>query len=83
MDAVDPLSEAPFSYRLLKNDVLQLFYKGKPVVTLKPREGLNLLSKLERADELGQQRLMAKATGQFKFGNERAASTSRGRKRKH
>ena len=81
MASSDPLSDAPFSYKLLKGDELQLFHKGKLVVTLSSRASSSLLGKLERADEAAQQRLMAKATGQFKFGNERAAQSARRRKR--
>ena len=77
----DALSDRPFDYRLLKGDSMQLLYKGDPVVTLNPRDSVRLLNKLERADPMEQQRLLAKQTGQFKFGNERSAQTVRQNRR--
>ncbi len=65
------LEEKPFSYQPLRDDRLELFYQGKRVVSLSGREAIKLLQRLEMADSSEQQLLLAKATGNFKRGNER------------
>jgi len=42
------------------------------LTTLKGKEARKFLMKVKILDESGQQLLMAKTTGQFKFGNERS-----------
>jgi hypothetical protein len=66
------LEEQPFHFQALKNDRLQIFHKGRLAITLTARRAIQTLQKLERADEHNAQLIMAKATGQFKFGNEKA-----------
>lgn len=68
----DPLADEPFSYTATKSGVLHLHARGRIVKTLKDKAAARLLSKLEQADPRQTQLLLAKATGQFKFGNERS-----------
>ena len=70
----DALASEPFSYSATKNGVLHLYAQGKIVKSLKGKEATRLLHKLETADAAQVQLLLAKATGQFKFGNERRGS---------
>jgi hypothetical protein len=71
------LSEAPFSYTELKNGSVHIAYEGKVVTMLKGKEAARVSNKLAGADAEQQQLIMAKITGQFKFGNERAAKNRR------
>ena len=47
-------------------------WRGRDVTTLAGAEASRFLSAAERADEGGRQLLMARVTGNFKRGNERA-----------
>lgn len=67
----DPLAHEPFSYTATKQGALHLHARGRIVKTLKGKQAARLLGKLEAADSAQVQLLLAKATGQFKFGNER------------
>jgi hypothetical protein len=69
----DPLNHLPFSYELRKGDLVELLFKGRTVKTLRNKAALQFLSRVSSVDEKGAQLLMAKATGQFKFGNEKTA----------
>ena len=69
----DPLAHQPFSYQCLKNESVQIFHKGKLATTLSASAALKFMARVARLDEAQQQQLMARATGQFKFGNERVA----------
>ena len=65
------LKERPFSYRAHKDGRVDISYKRRPVTTLAGKLAENFVAAAEEssADEL--QFLMAKATGNFKRGNER------------
>ena len=73
MSSEDPLSEQPFSYRETKDGRLHIYCRGKLASTMKGREASRLFARLQSADSSQAQLVMAKATGQFKFGNERVA----------
>ena len=60
-----------FSWQSTQNDRVMIFADGKVAKTLRGKEAIRFLNRVERASEEEQQRLMAAATGQFKFGNER------------
>ncbi len=60
-----------FSWQSTQNDRVMIFADGKVAKTLRGKEAIKFLNKVERASEEEAQRLMAAATGQFKFGNER------------
>jgi hypothetical protein len=65
-----------FSYRASKDGKVFIAWHGKTVTTLKGREAARFLSKVESGDEHAAQQLMARATGNFKRGNERLAAES-------
>ncbi len=67
------LENIPFSYRKYKNGNVSVFYKEKEVTILKGKNAERFLSKVENAEELDAQMVMAKITGNFKHGNERQA----------
>ncbi|WP_307478314.1 hypothetical protein [Cytobacillus purgationiresistens] len=73
MDKRNRLDEKPFSYRSTKSsETLLLYYHEKHIKTLKGKEAMKCLKKLESAEnEKERQLILAKATGNFKRGNER------------
>jgi hypothetical protein len=60
-----------FSYRTTKDGRLRVAFHGRHVVTLAGGEAQRLAGRLETADAEQTQLLLAKATGNFKHGNER------------
>ena len=56
-----------FSYQASKDDTVRISWNGRVVTTLRGREALRFLDDVGRGDE---QLVMAKATGNFKRGNE-------------
>lgn len=70
-DKKERLKTEPFGYRLLKDEKIQVFYEGKPILMLSGKKATDLKRKLEPADDFNQQLLLAKATGNFKRGNEK------------
>jgi hypothetical protein len=79
MSLDDLIADAPFSYRASSNGLVQIAYQGKTVTTFRGREAARFLARVESADERTAQLAMAKATGNFKRGNERAGKNSRSR----
>ncbi|MBQ4900830.1 hypothetical protein KB559_18490 [Paenibacillus sp. Marseille-P2973] len=72
IDKRNKLEEHPFLYRTAKNGAVFLEYFGKVVKMLKGKEAERFLEKVNAAkDEKELQLLLAKATGNFKRGNER------------
>ena len=67
------VADEPFSYRSMKNGLVEIAYKGRAVVNLRGREAARFLNKVQSGDERNAQLVMAKATGHFKHGNERAS----------
>ena len=76
----DPLADEPFSYRELKDDRVQLMYRGRIVETLSGAAGRKFLALVEGASAEEAQLLMARATKNFKRGNERLAKSKRRRR---
>lgn len=70
-DARGRLESDPFDYRETKAGELMISRGGRVVVTLGGKRAASVLTSLERADEAGQQLVLAKATGNYKHGNER------------
>ena len=66
-----PLAHEPFRFSVLKNESVQVFYKGKLATTISPREGRKFVTKADSQSPAERQLLMARTTGQFKFGNEK------------
>lgn len=63
--------EHVFSFRAHKDGTVRVAYRGKVVTTLRGKDAARFLARAEGADAEGAQLLMAKATGNFKHGNER------------
>jgi hypothetical protein len=60
-----------FSFRATKAGEVHISWQGKPVTTLGRGSADRFLARAERLDNHGLQQLMARATGNFKRGNER------------
>ena len=65
------LKERPFSYRARRDGTVEILWKGRHATTLAGKIAEKFLEVAPTEDEQGQQLLMAKATGNFKRGNER------------
>ena len=61
-----------FSYRTTKDGRVRVAFHGRHVVTLADSDAQRLTSRLEGAGDDRTQLLLAKATGNFKHGNERS-----------
>ena len=71
IDKRDRLKEEPFSYTVSKNNKIFIFWYEKQVMILKGKESEKFLAKVEKADTIESQLVMAKITGNFKHGNEK------------
>ena len=60
-----------FRYDSHKDDRVTIFMDNKAVTNLRGKNAIKFLSKVQNADSDLQQLIMAKATGNFKRGNER------------
>ncbi len=60
-----------FSYRVTKDGRVRVAFHGRHVVTVAGRDAGRLADELRGADSEQAQLLLAKATGNFKHGNER------------
>lgn len=67
----NPLEDLPFSFRQYKNGGVSVFYHEREVTILSGKNAEKFLSRIENADEMERQMIMAKITGNFKRGNER------------
>ncbi|MFD1206468.1 MULTISPECIES: hypothetical protein [Sporosarcina] len=71
IDKRNRFDEEIFTYKLTKDKKVFIYYKGKLVTTLAGKASEKFLSKIQLADFKEAQLLMAKATGNFKHGNEK------------
>lgn len=71
-DARGRLDDEPFAYRTSANGQLFITWQGRTVQTLRGSAAARLLARLDQLDPPGQQLALAKATGNFKRGNERS-----------
>lgn len=62
-----------FSYRVHKDGTVRIAHRGTVVTTLAGKEAARFLARVAGADSARAQLAMAKATGNFKRGNERCA----------
>ena len=62
---------ADFNYQTSKNGNVSIYWNNRLVKTLSNTEARQFVSRADQADEQTVQLLMAKATGNFKRGNER------------
>ncbi len=65
------LDDEPFSYRVLKDGKVLVYWHDKHVTTVAGKAAAKLLSRVEGADAKAVQLALAKVTGNFKHGNER------------
>jgi hypothetical protein len=65
---VNPMA---FEYRTTKDGRVLISYQGRTVTTLKGGQARNFIERVVDADEDKVQLALAKATGNFKRGNER------------
>jgi hypothetical protein len=70
-DARGRLIDDPFSYTVAKSGTMSISRGGRLVVTVSADAAAQLSKKLDATDEAGAQLLLAKATGNYKRGNER------------
>ena len=63
-----------FSFRVAKNGEVRILRHGLVVTTLRAATAREFLSAMEDAPFEDQQQLMARATGNYKRGNERRAA---------
>ncbi len=71
VDKRNKLDKEVFTYRAGKDGKVFLSWKGKEIKILKGSEAAKFLSKIDGLDHKEAQLVMAKATGNFKHGNER------------
>lgn len=74
-DTVDKrgrLEEEIFTCKITKDKKVFIFWQGKQVTILHGKKAESFISSFESADKKAAQLLMAKATGHFKHGNEKA-----------
>jgi hypothetical protein len=65
------LEDAPFSYREGGSGKVFISWRGRPVLVLKGDQARSFLERVAHLDDAGRQLAMARATGNFKRGNER------------
>lgn len=68
----DPLSDEPFSYRTRADGTVVIHYRQAPVTLLRGKAAARFASRLAGADAAAAQQAMARATGNFKRGNDRS-----------
>ena len=71
MAAPHPSSDGPFSYAIRADGTIVISYRAAPVTLLRGRSADRFVTRMAGVDEAGAQQLMARATGNFKRGNER------------
>lgn len=74
MSNSDPLSHEPFSCVTRADGTVVISYHGAPVTLLRGKAADRFATRMDGADAAAAQQLMARATGNFKHGNERRAS---------
>jgi hypothetical protein len=77
-DPGDPLASLPFSHARRADGSIVIRYHDAPVTLLRGRAAERFSARLESLDQLGAQHLMARATGNFKRGNERVGKRTQG-----
>lgn len=65
------LEEDPFGWRATSGGQVLISRGGRVVTTVRGQAAAALLARLEHADEPTVQQLLARATGNYKRGNER------------
>lgn len=70
-DARDRFAEDVFTHRVTKDGTVLIDWQGRTVTTVSGRAAARLVARLAGADRRQVQHLLARATGNFKRGNER------------
>ncbi|OZB96202.1 hypothetical protein [Paenibacillus sp. XY044] len=70
-DKRNKLSDEVFTYRATKDNKVIIYWQGKQVTILSGKESERFLQQITNADPIEAQLIMAKATGNFKRGNEK------------
>jgi len=71
-DKRNRLGENPFTYSISKNQTVFISYEGKQIKIAKGKEAEKLIGKIQQAEtDKDVQLVLAKATGNFKHGNEK------------
>ncbi|WDV47795.1 hypothetical protein PV797_08915 [Clostridiaceae bacterium M8S5] len=70
------LEENNFSYKITKDNKVMIYWKNQRIMILTGKKALKLIAELNNTDEYGKQLLLAKATGNFKHGNEKVSKNS-------
>jgi hypothetical protein len=65
------LEDDPFDWRVTKDGQVLVSRGGRVVTTVRGSAAAKLHGRLQRADADGAQQLLARATGNYKHGNER------------
>ena len=74
----DPLAGEPFSFQARADGSIVIRYHAAPVTLLRGKTAARFMTRVSSADAAGAQQLMARATGNFKRGNERGTGRKRG-----
>ena len=69
--STDAFAESPFAYRVTKDGRVLIERKGRTVIVVASRSATLLISKLTGSDPAAVQQLLARATGNYRRGNER------------
>ena len=77
VDKRNRLDEDVFAYRETKDGTVHISWYGKRVMTLKGSQARKFLAKIVDLEGKAAQLVMAKITGNFKHGNERATNQTR------
>jgi hypothetical protein len=72
--AADPADALGFAWRVRKNGEVQVLHHGRLAATLRGAAAQDFLLEAEQADAAALQQSMARLTGNYKRGNERAAA---------
>ena len=70
-DARTQFDEDVFTFRITKDRKVRISWQGSVVTTVAGPPAEKLIGKIERSDRREIQHLLARATGNFKRGNER------------
>lgn len=73
IDKRSKLGEEPFDYEITKGGIVLLYWGGKHVKTLSGKAAEKFIKEIDELDGQAAQLVLAKATGNFKRGNERKA----------
>ena len=77
VDKRNILDEEIFTYRITKDQKVFISYEGKQVTILSGKKAEDFIKKIQSAEGKDAQLIMAKATGNFKRGNEKLFKNTR------